>query len=262
MSGKKEVNLSGLRQNKGVWLVKVPKYLSQQWEKVTEKGEVGKISIEKYVCFTLNEELAAMTAAGEKEESLQAPREYPFTMHTVGAQTMAIFSQTDADAECEISGLFVPFIFSLEGTVVHRAECRPVVSDSYMKLKRLQVESVKPQRLVQQLDRAVATVFRPVANHDFNLEYEKKKKSDGKMVRADRQLVLDLLFSAFEKHQYYSFKDLVDITKQPVTYLKEIMREIGVCNRKGAHKSTWELKPEYRHYQPSEEEEQKSPNSI
>uniref|UniRef100_A0A3P9PG19 General transcription factor IIF subunit 2 n=1 Tax=Poecilia reticulata TaxID=8081 RepID=A0A3P9PG19_POERE len=252
MSGKKEVNLSGLRQNKGVWLVKVPKYLSQQWEKVTEKGEVGKISIEKYVsksslsvCFTLNEELAAMTAAGEKEESLQAPREYPFTMHTVGAQTMAIFNEV-----------------SLEGTVVHRAECRPVVSDSYMKLKRLQVESVKPQRLVQQLDRAVATVFRPVANHDFNLEYEKKKKSDGKMVRADRQLVLDLLFSAFEKHQYYSFKDLVDITKQPVTYLKEIMREIGVCNRKGAHKSTWELKPEYRHYQPSEEEEQKSPNSI
>ncbi|XP_007557226.1 general transcription factor IIF subunit 2-like [Poecilia formosa] len=82
------------------------------------------------------------------------------------------------------------------------------------------------------------------------------------MVRADRQLVLDLLFSAFEKHQYYSFKDLVDITKQPVTYLKEIMREIGVCNRKGVHKSTWELKPEYRHHQPSEEEEQKSPSSI
>uniref|UniRef100_A0A087XPK6 General transcription factor IIF subunit 2 n=2 Tax=Poecilia formosa TaxID=48698 RepID=A0A087XPK6_POEFO len=140
-----------------------------------------------------------MTAAGEKEESLQAPREYPFTMHTVGAQTMVVFSQADADE------------VSLEGTVVHRAECRPVVSDSYMKVKRLQVKSVKPQRLVQQLDRAVATVFKPVANHDFNLEYEKKKKSDGKMVRADRQLVLDLLFSAFEKHQYYSFKDLVDI---------------------------------------------------
>ncbi|XP_054887882.1 general transcription factor IIF subunit 2-like [Poeciliopsis prolifica] len=252
MSDKKEVNLSGVRQNKGVWLVKVPKYLSQQWEKATEKGEVGKISIEKKqgkteVCFTLNEELAAVTSAGEKEESLQAPREYPFTMHTVGAQTMAVFSQTDTDE------------VSLEGTVVHRAECRIVVSDSYMKVKRLQVESVKPQRLVQQLDRAVATVFKPVANHNFNLEYEKKKKSEGKMVRADRQQVLDLLFSAFEKHQYYSFKDLVDITKQPVTYLKEIMREIGVCNRKGAHKSTWELKPEYRHYQPSEEEEQKSP---
>lgn len=36
------------------------------------------------------------------------------------------------------------------------------------------------------------------------------------MVRAERQVVLAMLFSAFEKHQYYNIKDLVDITKQPV----------------------------------------------
>ena len=36
------------------------------------------------------------------------------------------------------------------------------------------------------------------------------------MVRAERQVVLDMCFSAFEKHQYYNIKDLVDITKQPV----------------------------------------------
>lgn len=32
----------------------VPKYLSQQWEKASEKGEVGKISIEKYVVKIVN----------------------------------------------------------------------------------------------------------------------------------------------------------------------------------------------------------------
>uniref|UniRef100_A0A7N8WIV6 General transcription factor IIF subunit 2 n=1 Tax=Mastacembelus armatus TaxID=205130 RepID=A0A7N8WIV6_9TELE len=143
------------------------------------------------------------------------------------------------------------------GMVVHRAECRPVVSDNYMKLKKLQIkESTKPQRLSQQLERAVTTVFKPVANHDFNVEYDRKKKSEGKMVRAERQVVLDMLFSAFEKHQYYNIKDLVDITKQPVTYLKEIMREIGTYNSKGAHKSTWELKPEYRLNPCTEEEEE------
>uniref|UniRef100_A0A665ULU4 General transcription factor IIF subunit 2 n=1 Tax=Echeneis naucrates TaxID=173247 RepID=A0A665ULU4_ECHNA len=145
---------------------------------------------------------------------------------------------------------------SLEGMVVHRAECRPVVNDNYMKLKKLQIErSTKPQRLSQQLEKAVTNIFKPVANHDFNVEYEKKKKLEGKMVRAERQVVLDMVFSAFEKHQYYNIKDLVDITRQPVTYLKEIMREIGTYNSKGAHKSTWELKPEYRHYQSAEEEE-------
>lgn len=29
-----------------------------------------------------------------------------------------------------------------------------------------------------------------------------------------------MLFSAFEKHQYYNIKDLVDITKQPVVRLQ------------------------------------------
>ncbi|TWW80617.1 General transcription factor IIF subunit 2 [Takifugu flavidus] len=142
---------------------------------------------------------------------------------------------------------------SLEGTVVHRAECTPVVNDNYMKLKKMQIkECTKCPRLSQQLERAITTVFKPVANHDFNIVYEKKKKSEGKMVRAERQVVLDMLFSAFEKHQYYNIKELVDITKQPVTYLKEILKEIGTYNNKGPHKSTWELKPEYRHYQTAE----------
>ncbi|XP_008275424.1 general transcription factor IIF subunit 2-like [Stegastes partitus] len=250
MSEKTEVNLSGVKQSKGVWLVKVPKYLSQQWDKASEKGEVGKIIIGKKqgkteVRFSLDEELTALAAAGESDASLQVPRDHPFTMHTVGGQTMAVFSQSDTDE------------ISVEGMVVHRAECRPLVTDNYMKLKKLQIqESIKPQRLSQQLERAVTTVFKPVANHDFNVEYEKKKKSEGKMVRAERQVVLDMLFTAFEKHQYYNIKDLVDITKQPVTYLKEIMREIGTYNSKGAHKSTWELKPEYRHYHSAEEEEE------
>ncbi|CAK6966319.1 general transcription factor IIF subunit 2-like [Scomber scombrus] len=125
MSEKMDVNLTGVKQSKGVWLVKVPKYLAQQWDKATEKGEVGKITIGKKhgkteVHFSLSEELAAV---GEKDASLKVPRDHPFTMHAVGGQTLAVFSQRDKDE------------ISLEGMVVHRAECRPVVNDNYMKLK-------------------------------------------------------------------------------------------------------------------------------
>ncbi|KAJ0005893.1 hypothetical protein NQD34_015787 [Periophthalmus magnuspinnatus] len=253
MSDKGEVNLTGVKQSKGVWLVKVPKYLSQQWEKASEKGEVGRITI---VNFKLNADLTGLDAQGEKDASLHVPRDHPFTMHTVGGQTLAVFSHSDKGTRLATFSVCVTDEISLEGMVVQRAECRPVVNDNYMKLKKLQIkESTKPQRLSQQLERAVTTVFKPVANHNFNMEYEKKKKSEGKMVRAERQVVLDMLFSAFEKHQYYNIKDLVEITKQPVTYLKEIMREIGTYNSKGAHKSTWELKSEYRHYQSADEEE-------
>ncbi|XP_071344915.1 general transcription factor IIF subunit 2-like isoform X2 [Trachinotus anak] len=246
MSEKGDVDLTGAKQNTGVWLVKVPKYLSQQWAKATGRGEVGKLRICKKgnqgkaeVSFTLNEELTVIE--GIEDKTVSAPREHPFTMQSVGGQMLAVFTETSSDK------------IALEGVVVQRAECRPAVSESYMRLKRLQIEeSSKPARLSQQLDKAVTSNYRPVANHAYNLEYERKKKEEGKRARADKQQVLDMLFSAFEKHQFYNIKDLVDITKQPVSYLKEILRDIGIYNVKGTHKNTWELKPEYRHYQGEE----------
>lgn len=39
-------------------------------------------------------------------------------------------------------------------------------------------------------------------------------------------------------------------------YLKEILRDIGTYNVKGTHKNTWELKPEYRHYQGEEKSDE------
>lgn len=47
------------------------------------------------VQFSLNKELTALSTVGENDASLQVPRDHPFTMHTVGGQTMAVFSQSD-----------------------------------------------------------------------------------------------------------------------------------------------------------------------
>lgn len=48
--------------------------------------------------------------------------------------------------------------------------------------------------------------------------------------------------------QYYSLKDLGEITKQPMQFLKDTLKEIAVYNSKASSKNMWELKPEYRHY--------------
>lgn len=67
---------------------------------------------------------------------------------------------------------------------------------------------------------------------------------------------MEKLFSAFEKHQYYTLKDLVHITQQPVIYLKSILKDVCIYNKKNPHKNTYELKPEYRHYKTEAEEGQ------
>lgn len=86
----------------------------------------------------------------------------------------------------------------------------------------------------------------------MQIEYQERKKAEGKKARDDKDAVLEVLFSAFEKHQYYNIKDLVKITKQPVTYLKEILKDVCNYNLKNPHKNMWELKPEYRHYKQPE----------
>ena len=50
----------------------------------------------------------------------------------------------------------------------------------------------------------------------LQIEYEEKKKAEGKKARDDKESVLEMLFAAFEKHQYYNIRDLVKITRQPI----------------------------------------------
>ncbi|KAK1788563.1 hypothetical protein P4O66_002427 [Electrophorus voltai] len=65
--GNSDVDLTRAKQNTGVWLVKVS--------------------------FSLSEELTMVESKGEKASSVQVPREHPFTMQSVGGQTVAVFSE-------------------------------------------------------------------------------------------------------------------------------------------------------------------------
>lgn len=46
----------------------------------------------------------------------------------------------------------------------------------------------------------------------MQIEYQEKKKAEGKKARDDKDAVLNMLFAAFEKHQYYNIKDLQKVS--------------------------------------------------
>ncbi|XP_014788077.1 general transcription factor IIF subunit 2 [Octopus bimaculoides] len=248
----KEVDLTAA--GRGVWLVKVPKYLSEKWRKAPCSCEVGKLKITRSrivgskpeVIFTLGDALARPEAPQRTDDpaGLGVPKEHKFVLTAIGNQNLVVVSQTPtADVELGTTDKL-----AIEGKVIQRAECRPVANDTYMKLKRLQLVSKnKPARQVKQLDMVVNN-YKPVKEHLFMKEHEQRKKGEGKNIRKEKNEVTDMLFNAFEQHQYYNVKDLVRITKQPIIYLKEILKEICTYNMKAPHKNMWELKPEYRHY--------------
>ncbi|PSN48298.1 General transcription factor IIF subunit 2 [Blattella germanica] len=146
------------------------------------------------------------------------PRDHRLDVSGITHQTLGVFSHV---APSDVNAV-VPETekLSMEGKIVQKLECRPYADNCYMKLK---LESIRkasqPVRQVQQLDRIVQN-FKPVSDHKHNIEYEEKKKAEGKKARDDKDSV----------------------------YLKEILKEVCNYNLKNPHKNMWELKPEYRHY--------------
>lgn len=61
-----------------------------------------------------------------------------------------------------------------------------------------------------------------------------------------RNELMDLLFAAFDKFPYWSFRGIVEHTKQPSQYLKEILSEICILNKRGPYAGNYQLKPEFK----------------
>ncbi|XP_055954247.1 general transcription factor IIF subunit 2 isoform X2 [Patella vulgata] len=230
---------------RGVWLVKVPKYLSEIWRESTPNSDVGKLKITRSKLPGQKPEVI-FTA---KDTGNDIPKDHKFVLTGVGTQNLVVFSKTPIFGENSTTGTkeLVSEKIAVDGKVIQRAECRPIADEKYKKLKRFHLEQGnKPKREIKQLDRIVQ-VYKP-KDYVSSFEENRKKKSDSKRSRADKDKVMDMLFSAFEKHQYYNVQDLVRITNQPIPYVKEILKEICTYNMRAPHKNMWELKPEYRHY--------------
>lgn len=88
----KDLDLSNA--GRGVWLVKVPKYLANKWERVPGATEVGKLRITKQpgqkaqVSLTLNENIAKI----DPDEPI--PKEHFLDVSVVTKQTLGVFSHT------------------------------------------------------------------------------------------------------------------------------------------------------------------------
>nr|XP_045587896.1 general transcription factor IIF subunit 2-like [Procambarus clarkii] len=206
MSQQSKMDLDITNCSRGLWLVKVPKYLGDKWADCAGH-DVGKLKITKVP------DLGSCSSDAAVSETQQ---------------------------------------LSFEGQVIHKLECQPVVDDYYINQKREAVKKAAQSLHTVKLTDRPLNGYKPISHHKHNVHLEQKKKAGGKTIRDDKDKVMELLFAAFEKHQYYNIKDLHKITRQPITYLKEILKDLCNYNVKNPHKNMWELKPEYRHYKLAE----------
>ncbi|GBG90943.1 hypothetical protein CBR_g51547 [Chara braunii] len=221
--------------------MKVPGFVADMWRKVPSgDNELGRVRFsfdplapKEPPEFMIN--LAGSEAAG-------VPKEYSLNF-TRDALHMHVFSETPQG------------MVSVDGRVDQKFDMKPVGGEEYWKLCReRQGRSMTKLRQIQWTEkRNILPV--PVPDVTKRVTRVKASTTEGKRIRQDRNDLEDVVFKLFDEQSYWPLKQLVQKTQQPVAFLKEVLNDLCIYNKRGQHQGTYELKPEYKKHQTAEEQE-------
>ncbi|GAA5816495.1 hypothetical protein MFLAVUS_010024 [Mucor flavus] len=223
-----------------VWLVKVPSFLANKWKDIDEDNlNLGSVRIYNR---PPPGRTSAISLVLPEEPGSSVPREYNISILPGEVQNKFVFSEDQNGVK------------SISGTVHHECAATPTEFRSYRDIMRKRVlDAGTPQRSVQVLGQNNQPVFVPGAsssmpNSSFSdfVTTKKRKIDKEKATRMPRNELMDLLFAAFDKFPYWSFKGIVEHTNQPNQYLKEVLAEICILNKRGPYAGNYQLKPEYK----------------
>ena len=142
---------------------------------------------------------------------------------------------------------------AIEGVINKECFINPVMNADYLRFKRAQKtqnnnveEKVKVIDYFAEVKRNAK--YSSLREMEILARRRKQMLQEKKRERLDREDVLEILFNAFEKHEFWTIRDLADFSGQPVAYIQELVNEICNLNKKD-HKNTYELKPEFKNDQ-------------
>lgn len=165
-----ELDLTNARR--AVWLVKVPKYIAKKWEKAQNNAEVGKLRITKTRGQKTKLTMALSDATLNIDPHEKIPKDHELQVSTVTNQMLGVFSHDGPGSADEVSSENEKLL--LDGRIVQKMDCRPVVDNFYMKLKSESIKKASvPERRVVRLDRIVQN-FKPVSDHKHNVSTGKE----------------------------------------------------------------------------------------
>jgi len=247
--------LETARADRSVWLMKCPPVVSRAWQAASASSSDAANANPVVAKVVLSLDLLRQEERPE-EPTLQfkmelaqtntgnTPKSYSLNMFK-DFVPMCVFSESNQGK------------LSCEGKVEHKFDMEPHSDNlaNYGKLcrERTQKYMVK-SRQVQVLDNDHGMSMRPmpgIVGLISSSSKEKKKQapakpSDAKRTRRDRTEMENVIFKLFERQPNWALKALVQETDQPEQFLKEILNDLCVYNKRGPNQGTHELKPEYK----------------
>ncbi|RHZ51050.1 hypothetical protein Glove_485g15 [Diversispora epigaea] len=223
------------------WLVKLPAFLYEKWEDLDDPNiELARVQVYSQPFGPDVYKLVLV----ENERHSDLPKEYE----------LDIIQKEVSDSYCFCQDNKADTSVTLSGTVKANYNMKPSVNTEYSKKVRERTKKAsKPERKIRILEEfenrgayippgGVST-----AMTKFSGLVQKKPKvtMEQKTTRKPKNELLDLLFGAFSQYAYWTFRGLKDYAKQPESYLKEVLSEIAILDKKGHYNNCYHLKPEY-----------------
>lgn len=240
-------NLDTGKSERSVWLMKCPLVVAKSWQSHTSASDSQPLSKVVVSLDPLRPEDPSslqftMEMAGN--EVGHVPKTYSLNMFK-DFVPMAVFSEANQAR------------VAVEGKVEHKFDMKPHNEnmEEYRKMCRERTnKSMIKNRQIQVIDNDRGVHMRPMPGMvgliASNSKDKKKaapvKGSEVKRTRRDRGELEDIMFKLFERQPNWALKQLVQETDQPAQFLKEILNELCVYNKRGTNQGTYELKPEYK----------------
>lgn len=215
-----------------VWIAKLPKYITSIILDSNKKLNIGKLLVDKNekdnsidIKINLSKDIKAFNIPIDHVVEIKNKEKKLYLIKNAGDK------------------------YSIEGMANKECLIKPVINAMYLEYKKNKIKNNDTKKTIKIFD-----YFSEVKKGErYGLLKEvdilaKKRKimlQEKKRERLDRKYVLDMIFNAFEQHEFWTVKDLADFTGQPVAYIQELITEICVLN-KADHKNSYELKPEYK----------------
>ncbi|KAL3603392.1 hypothetical protein D5086_004251 [Populus alba] len=241
-------NLETSKADKAVWLMKCPVVVAKSWKchhtSSSDSAPLAKVVLSLDPLQSDDPSALQFTMEMARTETGNVPKSYSLNMFK-DFVPMGVFSETPQGR------------VSMEGKVEHKFDMKPHEEniEEYSKLCRDRTKkSMIKNRQIRVIDNDRGVHMRPMPGMVGLISSTSKdkkrtqpvKQSDVKRTRRDRGELEDIMFKLFERQPNWALKQLVQETDQPAQFLKEILNELCVYNKRGTNQGTYELKPEYK----------------
>lgn len=238
--------------NRSVWLLKVPNFVSKKWKAECDRAaksneghsvELGKVRIANNSTEQTPGIFLDLAASGLDN----MPQAIHLREQTDSITPTVVFAdlQGRLSAEGRVKRKF--------DLVMNSSADLDVLDPAYRQLNRdRSAKAAAKTRTMQVLSEAPSSQMRPgtMQRVSFgNKESTRKRFEKGQFerrARMEKDDLENLLFRLFERQSRWNFIQLQKETDQPAVWLKEVLAEVAVLNKRGAHANLWELKKVYR----------------